>query len=100
MFILRVIYKIVYPTREDVAAHSEFVEHNEIIGDSYNIIRKESEPVEFANAAKAHNANHPPDPSTFAFIVYDSGQSIRPLYKKQQNYIMTDTGKTFSNIKE
>lgn len=36
--------------------------------------------------------------SVYAFIVSEGGKEIYPLFKNQRNYIMTDSGKTFSNL--
>ena len=35
---------------------------------------------------------------TFAFVSSDGGERILPLFYEQENYIMTDDGKTFSKI--
>lgn len=73
-------------------------ELNRVLGDSYNIDYKEKHPesfkgdTPFAEWDKLH-----PD-ELYGCITYNRGSEIIPLWKKQQNYIMTETGKTFANI--
>lgn len=74
---------------------------NTIVGDSYNFVSKEANPEEFTLAFKSwHGAISVPeeDSETYAFLIYEGGQKIMPLFKKQYNYIMTSDGKTFANI--
>lgn len=34
----------------------------------------------------------------YAFVTSEGGKDVFPLYIRQKNFIMTDTGKTFSNL--
>jgi hypothetical protein len=34
----------------------------------------------------------------YALLVVNEGKEVVPLYKKQSNYIMTESGKTFANL--
>lgn len=77
---------------------AEKVESNQILGTSYNIVRKSENPKEFDRAVKELLPDV--DASCYAFITYNSGSEIRPLYKGQTSYIMTDNGNTFSNVSE
>jgi len=106
MFILRVIIK--NSNQGSVGQDSfdykdEMLETNLIIGDSYKLVTKADNPNDFNTFASQffiepssqldlHREN------TYAFIIYNHGAGIRPLYRGQDNFIMTDTGKTFSRI--
>lgn len=87
MFILRIYTK------------AEKVETNQVLGPIYSIIRKEENPTEFelilTNQFKRLNED-----VIYAFVSYDSGREMRPLYKGQSAYIMTESGKTFSNVSD
>lgn len=89
MFILRVY-------------NSKGLESNTVIGDSYNVIRKEDHPEEFEKFCKAVPAvvESGLADSAFAVITYNSGASYRLLYKKQENYVMTESGSTFCRLRE
>lgn len=87
MFILRV-----YTAKEKV-------ESNTILGKSYNLVRKTENPIEFERILNDLFSRLNED-VIYAFIIYDQGAEFRPLYKDQHNYVMTDSGKTFSNVSE
>lgn len=74
---------------------------NTILGESYNLVEKESNPQEFTRAFDNwHGAIVPRDDdhSTYGFIIYEKGSKMYPLYKNQYNYIMISDGNTFANI--
>lgn len=95
MFILRKITK-------------ERLVSNKSLGESYNYICRETNYKEFSDTYKilfgeSHVADLDENSDSFsvkcyAFIIYNDGKDIDPLYKGQWNYIMTDTGKTFDNV--
>jgi hypothetical protein len=81
----------------------EGVESNTILGDSYNVVYKDSNPGQFR---KAYETVYGP-PKTgddndwdkiVAFIEFQSGQQIQPIYRGQPSYIMTPGGATFSGL--
>lgn len=84
------------------------LESNIVIGDSYNIIHRESNTEDFRKTYKIvflkdHVADNDSEADQFskrcyAFIVYNKGSEIFPLYKTQWNYIMTCNGDTFANV--
>lgn len=81
---------------------------NIILGDSYQLVEREANYDEFSKAfetdfGKFHVADLDPESDSFskncyAFLIVDGGSKFIPLYKGQYNYIMTDSGKTFSNL--
>lgn len=84
MFVLRVV---------DV----DGVEINKSLGDSYNLIEQHAE-KDFKRCMDNIYPSGKPDKETYAFLVYNSGGIVRPLYSTQWNYIMTASGKTFANV--
>lgn len=95
MFILRIIIN------QNYEPLCEYLQTNQIIGDSYNLIEKAFNPKEFETLADIHFGKDQSDThrtSTYAFVVYKDGSSVRPLYKNQDAYIMTSDGKTFNHI--
>lgn len=71
-------------------------EINQCLGESYNIVLKEQHPDDFKEGQLKEWAETFPE--IYGAIFYAGGSEIRPLYKKQWNYIMTESGKTFANI--
>lgn len=67
------------------------------IGTSYNYIDKDRNPTEFNKTHEIYFKSTQPD-TTYGFLIYDHGKAIRPLFRKQEAYIMTDEGKTFENL--
>lgn len=85
MFILRTI---------DGSGH----EHNQSLGESYNITFKEQHPDYFNKDADFKSWDELYPGELYGIIVCFGGSKSIPLWKKQQNYVMTETGKTFANI--
>lgn len=95
MFTLRVINK-------------EGLENNQVLGESYNMINRETNAEEFRKTFKiVFGKDHVADldktadnytKKCYAFVVSHEGSSVRPLYKDQSNYIMTGEGKTYDNV--
>ena len=109
MFILRVIIKNKTSKQEESSGlHATYTEHlqtNQVLGDSYNLIEKSYNPIEFESAADVYygkdcDKSDRHRSSAYAFIVYKEGTAMRPLYQNQDAYIMTSDGKTFSRIKD
>lgn len=81
---------------------------NVILGNQYQVIDRETNYNEFSKAfeknfEKFHIADLDPTSDNFtqncyAFLVIENGNKLIPLYKKQWNYIMTESGKTFENL--
>ena len=74
---------------------------NEIIGDGYTFIHKVFNPEDFKRTIEHHFTKPSGEESdehknVYAFIV--NGPFVQPLYKDQQNYIMTSSGQTFDNV--
>ena len=86
----------------------EGIEMNHALGDSYTVIYRETNPLEFSNTFKAHFernhiANNDPDQDddskrVYAFISGQGVSYLQPLYKNQKAYVVTESGKTYSNI--
>lgn len=84
------------------------VQHNQLIGDEYSLVDRESNYDEFCRAFEVtfgskHVADDDTEATTFskscyAILFVNGGSATIPLYKKQSNYIMTDSGKTFANL--
>lgn len=71
-------------------------ELNFALGDSYSLILKESNPKEFKEVLSVggHDAF---EDDLYGFITHGDCQH-HMLFKNHFNYIMTDTGKTFTNV--
>jgi len=87
-----------------------FTENSEVnnwLGDQYEIIRREECYERFSELfkdyfEKDHLADLSPSSDeesqrTYAFIINSKNEPI-PIYKEQKNYIVTESGKTYSNI--
>lgn len=80
---------------------------NYVLGIQYQVIERESDYEKFREIfSKSFNYEHAADldeksddytKNCYAFIVTNDFEPI-PLYKNQKNYIMTESGKTFSNL--
>ena len=81
---------------------------NIVLGNQYQLVDREVNYDEFSRVfehefEKFHVADLDPTSDNFskdcyAFVVCEEGSKLIPLYKKQFNYIMTDSGKTFCNL--
>jgi len=82
-------------------------EYNYVLGVEYQIIERFVEPEVFCVAFKhCFGYNHVSDKDSksdnytqncYAFILTPDFEHI-PLYMKQKNFIMTESGKTFDNL--
>lgn len=76
---------------------SDGVEINSEIGISYTIISKNHNPEQFEKSRELHKDD---DPELFAYIYGNSLENgYQPLYRRQESYIMTGSGKTFCHLK-
>jgi len=83
-------------------------QHNRILGSDYSLIFREEDYESFSEMyQKTFDSMHVADmdtesndlsKNTYGFLIYKDGNNTMPLYKNQQNYIMTENGNTFSNI--
>lgn len=83
-------------------------ETNRIIGSQYSYVNRETHYEEFCRSYKVvFGIDHVTDldvmsdqfaKNCYGIIVYNNGADLIPLYKKQISYIMTENGKTFSNV--
>lgn len=84
------------------------IQMNHVLGEQYTIIGKFENPEEFKRTFLQHfKKDHVADSDetsdfdtknvTF-FIANEDGSILQPIYKNQQNYIMTDSGRTFDNL--
>ena len=83
MFILRKI------------TESEGAEMNFDLGKSYTLITKEGQPKEFQKIAEHHEADVG---IISAFVTTEDGMHCHYIYESQENYIMTESGKTFARV--
>lgn len=84
------------------------IQTNECLGKDYKVIERHSNYEEFQKVyLRFHDKNHVADLDTesdnfskenYIFIIHNKGSEIIPLYKDRKNYIMTENGKTFSNL--
>lgn len=76
---------------------------NFVLGKSYTYVGKEETPEEFArDFERIHgypiDSADEVDKRIYAFVSSEVGDAVYSLFSNQQNYIMTDSGKTFSNL--
>lgn len=71
------------------------VELNFNLGNSYTLVHSERSPEEFKRSMD-NFLN--PDENIYAFVGNEDGSKLYALYKKQLNFIMTESGQTFSNL--
>jgi hypothetical protein len=86
---------------------TETSEVNNLLGDQYEIVKREEQYERFCELFeiyfdKPHLADLSPSADEvtqrcYAFVFNEKKEPM-PVYKNQRNYIMTDSGKTFSNI--
>lgn len=83
-------------------------ETNQSLGKRYTVLSRELSSEEFKRSFKIKfNKDHVADMdetadnatrNCYAFVVGDNGECLTPLFYGQKNYIMTENGKTFSNL--
>ena len=86
---------------------TEDSEVNNYLGEQYEVIKREESYERFCDLFEKHfEKDHLADcsPSAdehtkrcFAFVLNEKEETI-PIYKGQKNYIVTASGKTFSNL--
>lgn len=78
-------------------------EYNTVLGETYHFIRKETHAEEFEKSINMHikKAGGAPDErftAIYAFVVTEKGEYL-PLWNNSIDYyIMTASGKTFTNV--
>jgi hypothetical protein len=93
------------------ALRKVFKDHTQInlnLGNEYSLVERDSNYDKFSETfliefASGHVADLDEETTEFtincyAFVIGEGGKTIHPLYKNQFNYIMTESGKTFSNL--
>jgi len=83
-------------------------EHNQFLGNEYSVVKRYTDYDEFQKAFKASfKMNHVADndensdeftKNCYAIIICKGGSETIPLYIGQYNFIMSESGKTFSNL--
>lgn len=71
------------------------IEHNFNLGESYSLVTKEENPEEFKNAIERGDIVD--DPIIYGYVIGKDCE-MHQLSVQQESYIMTDSGKTFSNL--
>lgn len=85
---------------------SEGVEMNYYLGKSYTVVDSEKAPERFKEDHIAcfrelgATDEMAPENLTYAFVGNEDGSFVQPLYKNQRNYIVSESGKTISNLTE
>jgi len=69
------------------------------LGNYYSLIEESKFPKHFEQTFEMVFNNCPPytDDKCYAFVTSEKGK-VEPLWLSQKNYIMTENGKTFSNL--
>jgi len=75
---------------------SENGESNTFLGEMYNFVHFVHQPEEFERSKEIWGVED--DKEIYAFINYNAGEKLFPLYKNSSYYIMTDRGATFANL--
>lgn len=74
----------------------EKMEINTFLGEEYVLILKEKNEKEFKDQTETWSENDLK--GVYGLILFDCSESIMPLYSLSTYYVMTEEGKTFSNI--
>lgn len=83
------------------------VQFNQEIGSIYSVVDKESNYEEFSRLFEmTFKFKHSDDnlekdnfsQNCYAILTAKCGEKLIPLYLNQSNYVMTENGKTFSNL--
>lgn len=74
------------------------IQTNTCLNKLYNLIIAETSQEEFEKTVALEEFYQQHKEKIYAFIIYDEGSKVIPLYKRQMNYIMTSDGKTFHNL--
>lgn len=85
MYTLRVIY-------------GDGTEVNIALGQHYTVVKKEISQEMFDKTIPFANAQTVVQEDTYAFITSEGGRSIHALHPGAHYFVMTDSGKTFSNL--
>jgi len=77
---------------------SENSESNTFLGEVYHFIHSLHQPEEFRRSLEARGDMGDDQLEIYAFIAYEAGSKLIPLWKKSTYYVMTESGTTFANI--
>lgn len=69
---------------------------NLCLGDHYNLVEEHQTEI-FKNTLEIFGSGND-DGIIYAFLVYNMGGDVHPLYRPSTYYIMTESGKTFANL--
>lgn len=81
---------------------SKKIEFNQNLGESYSVFRKDKNEdaflkmyVDFFQLEGQENIEFG---NCYAFVISEGAKETYPLFKDEQNYIVNNEGKTFSNL--
>jgi len=82
---------------------SSGVQINIVLGGNYAVVTRESNEKEFVRMYEAmhgcnENSSVTDDEDVYAILSSEGGKQFYALYKNQENYVMSEGGKTFSNL--
>lgn len=76
---------------------NQYTESNTILGECYMKVMQFSGP-DYEKIINSNEFFSNQKENICGFITYDAGEGIIPLYRGQNNYIMTTNGSTFDSI--
>lgn len=76
---------------------SEGVEMNFSLGEQYVVVHQQTSPKEFQRDFEQFKNTYP-DGEIYCFVWSEGGKEQYPLFVNQKAFIMTETGRTFSNL--
>lgn len=79
------------------------LQSNTCLGDRYSLVYETDgeifkDTMKIVFGSNIGDIQNPIDSYLYAFLVYDFGKEIIPLWKDGHYWIMTESGKTFANI--
>ena len=73
------------------------IQSNKVIGTDYVLLRK-GDGKEFEKTMELEPYFTSLKESIYAFVIFNDGHDVLPLYIDQQNYMMSSDGNTFANL--
>jgi hypothetical protein len=83
-------------TLRKVSGQGQLV-RNISLGSHYRTLRRVNDPEHFAQTIKSHDKRWENDENVYGAI-WDENFNVHPLYGEDENYIMTESGKTFERL--
>lgn len=81
---------------------SKKIEFNQNLGESYSVFRKEKNEDAFlkmyVDFFQLEGQEKIEVGGCYAFVISEDAKETYPLFKEEQNYIVNNDGKTFSNL--